>query len=352
MEVFVLDTNLQTVDIIDTFESLIWTDRYSKCGDFEIYTYASLENITLFKDDYYLWTKDSEHVMIVESKQIESDVETGAHLTVTGRSLEIILARRIIWNQTVLSGNLQDGVKRLLDENVISPSDPDRRIDNFIFEPSTDEAITSLTLNAQYTGDDLYEVICQICDANNIGFKITLTDDKKFKFKLYSGSDRSYDQVKNPYVVFSPNFENIINSNYYESKKDFKNVTLVAGEGEGSARITATVGSGSGVARREMYTDARDISTTDGDTTISSDVYSQLLSERGNEKLSENVFVKAFEGEMETTQMFVYGTDFFMGDIVQIHNEYGMEAKSRVIEIVKSQSNDEYTTYPTFSVIE
>ena len=129
-------------------------------------------------------------------------------------------------------------------------------------------------------------------------------------------------------------------------------MTLVAGEGEGTSRITTTVGEGVGVARRELYTDARDISRTDGDITISSDAYLALLKERGSENLSEYPFVKAFEGQMETTQMFVYGTDFFMGDIVQIHNEYDMEAKSRVVEIVKSQSNDQYTTYPTFSVIE
>lgn len=352
MEVLVLNTDLDVVDIVDTFESLIWTDRYNKYGDFEIYTYASSDNINLFEEDFYLWTKDSEHVMIIEEKKVESDAETGSHLTVTGRSLESILERRIIWTQTILSGNLQEGVKKLLDENIISPTDVNRKIPNFIFEYSEDEAITSLTLNTQFTGDNLYDVISLICNANNIGFKITLNDQKQMKFKLYAGADRSYDQVKNPYVVFSPNFENIINSNYFESKKSLKNVTLVAGEGEGSSRITTTVGEGIGVARRELYTDARDISRTDGDTTISSDAYLALLKERGSENLSEYPFVKAFEGQMETTQMFVYGTDFFMGDIVQIHNEYDMEAKSRVVEIVKSQSNDQYTTYPTFSVIE
>lgn len=352
MELLVLDTNLQTVDVVDTFESLIWTDRYDKCGDFEIYTYASLDNINLFKDDYFLWSRDSDHAMIIEEKTIDSNVETGAHLTVTGRSLESILERRIVWNQTILSGSLQDGVKRLLDENVISPADSARQIPNFIFEPSTDEAITGLTLNQQYTGDNLYDVICHICTANNIGFRVRLNDSKQFVFKLYSGVDRSYNQLVNPYVVFSPNFENIVNSNYYESKKTYKNVTLVAGEGEGTARRTLTIGDTTGIERRELYTDARDISSNTGDSTLSETDYNNLLTERGNENLIEYQYKKAFEGQMETTQMFVYGTDFFLGDIVQIQNEYGMEARSRVIEIVKSQSNDEYITYPTFSALE
>ena len=40
MEVLVLNTEFESVAIIDTFESLIWTDRYYEAGDFEIYTAA------------------------------------------------------------------------------------------------------------------------------------------------------------------------------------------------------------------------------------------------------------------------------------------------------------------------
>lgn len=65
----------------------------------------------------------------------------------------------------------------------------------------------------------------------NVGFRIKLSDDNKFVFKLYAGADRSYDQFTNPYVIFSPKFENVINTNYLESKKTLKTVTLVAGEG-------------------------------------------------------------------------------------------------------------------------
>ena len=49
------------------------------------------------KQDYYLQSKESEHVMIVEKIQITSDTEDGNHVTVTGRSLESILDRRIVW---------------------------------------------------------------------------------------------------------------------------------------------------------------------------------------------------------------------------------------------------------------
>lgn len=121
-----------------------------------------------------------------------------------------------------------------------------------------------MKLEAQYTGDNLYDVIQKICEEQGIGFKITLNDEKQFVFELYAGSDRSYDQTENPYVIFSPKFENIINSNYIESKASLKTVTLVGGEGEGADRRYTTVGGGSGLNRRELFTDARDISSNVG----------------------------------------------------------------------------------------
>ena len=290
--------------------------------------------------------------MIIEKLLIKTDVELGNHITVTGRSLESILKRRIVWKQRSISGNLQNGIKTLLDENVISPSDPDRKIDNFIFEESTDERITKLTIDAQYTGDELYEVIVKLCKEHDLGFKITLNDNKQFVFKLYMGIDRSYEQTENPYVIFSPNFENIVNSNYIESKSALKNVTLIGGEGEGSARRYTTVGSGVGLERRELFTDARDISSDVGEgEVLSEEEYNAKLQQRGEEKLAENIDIVSFEGEVEATMMFRYREDFFEGDVVQIANEYGHETKVRILEMTTSENEQGTSVYPTFSTI-
>lgn len=353
MDVMILNTDLDAVSIVDTYESFIWTDRYYAYGDFELYEAMRDGLLEYIKQDYYLQSKESEHVMIVEKIQITSDTEDGNHVTVTGRSLESILDRRIVWGQKLLSGNLQNGIKTLLNENVISPSDSNRKIPNFIFKESIDPAITKLKLEAQYTGDNLYDVIQKICEEQGIGFKITLNDEKQFVFELYAGSDRSYDQTENPYVIFSPKFENIINSNYIESKASLKTVTLVGGEGEGAGRRYTTVGGGSGLNRRELFTDARDISSNVGsDDALTDAEYMAQLQQRGKEKLAENVSITSFEGETETTIMFQYGKDFFNGDIVQIANEYGHETKARILEIVRSEDKDSYSVYPTFKTIE
>lgn len=348
MNLIVLDSNLDAISIEDSYKSLIWTDRYAQCGDFELYTPMRDDILNRIKRDYYLQNPDSDHVMIIENIFIESDVEEGNHLTLSGRSLESILDRRIIWGLKTISGNLQDGIETLLNECIINPTDVDRKIENFVFESSDDPTITELTIEAQFTGDNLYDIISTICTERHIGFKVTLNYHKQFVFKLYSGEDRSYDQTINPYVIFSPEFENLANSNYLETGSSLKNVTLIGGEGEGTARKYASTGSGIGLNRREMFTDASDISS---DEVPAGSTYNSLLQQRGNESLVENSVIVSFEGEAEMTTMYKYGEDFFIGDIVQIANEYGHEGKARVIELVMSEDESGTSAYPTFETI-
>lgn len=353
MELLIMDENFAGVSTLDIFESLIWTDRYYAYGDFEIYMPCSEKMLSTLKQDMYLYLRESEHIMIIEDIQIDTDVEDGAHLTVTGRSLESILDRRVIWNLTTLSGGLQAGIKQLLNENAIAPSDPARVIPNLIFEDSTDSKITNLALNAQYYGENLYDVICEVCESNEIGFKIILNESNQMVFSLYAGTDRSYEQTENPYVIFSPGFDNLLNSNYISSKKTLKTVTMITGEGEGSDKKKAVAecsnGAGSGLNRREMHTDASGISQTDGENTISDEAYTALLQRQGIDELAQNTRTESFEGEVSSGRTYTYGTDYFMGDIVQNVNEFNIKATSRVTEYIMSQDESGIERYPTFT---
>lgn len=379
LEVFVMDESFRSLYNLDTFESLIWTERYNGCGNFEFYTpvnQAILQVVNVIQNkmekllDCYVWLKESGNVMVIEDMEITTDVETGNHLIVSGRGLESLLERRIIWDQTILNGNLQNGIKKLIDQAIINPTIVDRKIPKFLFSVSTNEYIEKQTIRAQYTGDNLYDTILAICKEKQLGFDVTLDLNDNFAFSLSYGENRSYDQEKNPYVIFSPKYENIINSDYLESSKTLKNVTLVAGENEdtyetqnesggttvyidpdSSIRRKRIVGSGSSLARRELYTDARDIQSDVEGGKLTDEEYYALLDQRGAEKLAENQYTKVFTGEIEATKTFVYGKDFFKGDIVQIVNEYGMESKVRVSEVVRVQDTNGYKVYPTFEVV-
>lgn len=351
MDITVLDTNFNPVAIVDTYESFIWTDRYYKYGDFELYTAVDSQIVDIMQLDRYLKIDGSEHMMIIEKDLIESDLEEGNRITVSGRSLESILDRRIVWGQRILNGNLQSAIKTLITEAIISPSISDRKISNFIFENSTDPAVTNLTIRAQYTGDNLYDVIQAICEDANLGFKVTLNDSNQFVFKLYAGTDRSYNQSTVPFVIFSDQFDNLINSNFVKNRAPLKNVTLIGGEGEGSERRYTTVGSASGLSRRELFTDARDISSKTDDATLSAAEYNAQLQQRGREKLTENVEIVYMDGEVDTS-MYQYGVDYFNGDIVQLRDAYGNENSARILEMITSEDKDKISVYPTFEKAE
>lgn len=381
MELFILDESFRSLYNLDAFESLIWTERYNGCGNFEFYTPVNQSILQVVntiqkkmesKLDCYAWLKESSTTMVIEDLEITTDVETGNHLIVSGRGLESLLERRIIWEQTILNGNLQNGIQKLINEALINPKIADRKIPKFLFSASTNDYIKSLSLRVQYTGDNLYDSILTLCDTYQLGFDVSLDLNDNFVFTLTYGEDRSYSQDQNPYVIFSPKYENIVNSDYLESAKTLKNVTLVAGEDEDTGyyetsnasggttayiggdavRRTRIVGSGSGMARRELYTDARDIQSEVNGRKLSDSEYDALLDQRGSEKLAENTYTKVFTGEIEATKTFVYGKDFFKGDVVQIVNEYGMESKVRVSEVVRVQDANGYKMYPTFQVVE
>lgn len=351
MEAKILDKKFQIVGVVDAYESFIWTDRYDANGDFEIYTTVNSLLVSAAQPDFYIWRPESSHLMVIEKHRIVSTREEGDKLIISGRSAESILDRRIAWGQTIMSGNLQAAVKKLLKDHAITPVTDARKIPGLIFEDSTDQAITGLTLNAQFTGNDLYQIVHDICVNAGIGFKIVLNAANQFVFSLYKGKDRSFGQTTNPHVIFSPEFENLLESDYEQSKLGLKTCALVGGEGEGNARKFTIVGGGEYLDRREMFVDARDISSNVDGGTISEPEYMAQLSQRGYEKLAEKSFTISFEGKIFSVRDFLYDRDFFMGDIVQIVNQYGMQGRSIVKEIIFSHDTNTLTIVPKFEAL-
>lgn len=382
IDVKVLNTNHEIVGIIDTYESFIWTDRFDSPGDFELYTPFDYSILNLCQQDYYLAIDASPHNMIIEDIEITTDSETGVHLIIRGRSLESILDRRIVWNQTTVSGNLVPAAVKIIADAFLRSNKEytNKRIlpDFYIKKPNFEDGAYSLD-KTQFTGDQIDSIMNDICSSFEIGYRILFgyqikqlyslpikvrnvtnntwvdkSDVKDFDlyFELYLGVDRSYDQPVGsnlPYVIFSPDFDNIINTDYTDSTNGMKNVTLVLGEDQGNTRKRLIVGDGEGLARRELYTDARDLRSSDYGN---ADKYKAAMKQRGLEKLVENSRQTNYEGEVEALHSFIYGQDFFMGDTIQISNEYGIQGKARVVEWIRSESDTGLEVYPTFSGIQ
>lgn len=376
MEFMVLDKNYDGIAMIDTFTSAIWTVRYDEAGDFEIYTPVRLDYIQAMQIGNYLWNRDSDRLMIIETVEIETDAEQGPQLIVTGRSLESILDRRVITNSATLTGSLPVVIEEILSNEIIRSGV--RQIPGFIYTRTKDPRITSLNVEFTARGENVYDTICNLCQTYKLGFKVTPHGKGGFNFELYMGTDRSYNQNENPYVVFSPSFENLLNSNYIKSFKSYKNAIYAVGtyqkevivknkykndEGDWvveeqttyeEAEVTtwgySESNTPSGLTRREMFIDNGGVN--DGEQGGSADTWNAINHQKAITELSGHQTTTAFEGELEATRQYTYGEDFTIGDIVQVENEFGITGTVYISEIVFSQDANGIMITPTFTSTE
>lgn len=367
MEATILDTNFNIIGIVDDYQSMIWTERYSEAGDFELYGATNSTIAKYCKIGYIVTIPESKRAMIIESLEIDEQANESNKILVRGRSLESLLFRRIVWDQTILNSttlgtgeaHVQDAVKKLLMDNAIAPEDTSRELP-LIFGISEDPDITSLTFDsAQFTGNTLYDAVKQFADAFEIGFKIEL-DDGEMIFSLYAGKDRSFNQTDRPFVVYSDDFDNLISSNFKNNKTNYSNVALVAGEGEGSERKKIEYYSGStepsGMKRYELFVDARDISSTvddgqGGSTQLTDEEYNEQLQTRGASKLAEVEEDWSFDAQIDTVNSYQYDKDYWLGDILQLIGILGIKGYIRITEYIRCMDTSGYSAYPQFKII-
>ena len=344
MDVYILGRDYNAVGVLDYCSSIIWTRRYCNVGDFELYIPATQEAIALCKIGNLAQRADRpKSLMRIDTVKLSTNEESGDYLTVSGRGIEGMLSWRIVWNQTNLSGLVTAAVHQLLNENLIAPAIAERRVDGLVLgEPCA----CSITIQKQITGTNLLDAVKDLLESYNLGFKMEF-EGGSLVFSVYEGVDRSMRQTDRPPVVFSIEYDNLLSTEYDASTASYKNVALVAGEGEGVARRTYAVGAASGLDRFEVYVDARDISSETDAGTIAEAEYNALLEEQGKEALAEAVATQAFSGTIEPNTNAVFEIDYNIGDVVQITNEYGISSAARIVEMIESWDENGYNCTPT-----
>jgi hypothetical protein len=270
MEVISFNTNMQKVAIVDSYKSFIWNDRYEDLGDFELYIPAdAVELLANIHQDYYIQCSESNRTMIVEKVEYKTDLEDGNFVIISGHSLESILKRRIIWNDTkkdddgnyegdiVTQVNLTKildplsdaddagsdfpvwmAIQYLLRLYVIEPENcgnkPQRKIPNVEFVvPDTDDPIFDIEMSpCSYHGENLYDAIKALCDMYEFSFAMTMDpEEKKMYFHLYKGVSHLASQTANPYVCFSNDFDNLLASDSAIDMSTYKNMAYFKGQG-------------------------------------------------------------------------------------------------------------------------
>ena len=365
----VFDTEFNQVAVIDDYTSLIWTEKYQETGDFELELHYDEKWKDILKQDYYCRIDPSERTMIIEKVQIERDDDGLSVMTVSGRSIECILERRIVvkkqtFGTTTTDGeetkktvNIQDSIKKLFEAEIISPENANRKISNFKFIASEDSYIKNLKFNQDYDGDSLLDVVEDLCSDKRMGYKILMDDDNNFNFQFYKGTDHSMEQTTNEVVVFSENYDNLISSEYYSDKSEFFNtmyVTTSSSGDSGSSKTEVNLDEfpAQGLARRETTCSESDLQSkykTSDNNNLSSDAKKS----KGRIKLKKDYKIKeVMEGDISYESMFVYPDDYQVGDKVQFIDIYGNNRAMTVTEMVIGRDDSGYTMIPTFEDVE
>lgn len=347
VNLYLCNANFEKIAVIDKFISLIWTTRFDSEGDFELYVSATTNNLNLFRKDLLLMREnDNKHFMIIQNITIRTDSENGNRMVISGKDLKQILHRRVVERQTYINGNLQAAIHLIIFESIINPLNNDRKISNFDVECISN---VDSNIEVQIIGENIGEYIENIIQQYGYGYDVYF-ENSKIKFKLVKGTDRSKGQVENPLVVFSSDFGNLINSDYSLNNDDYKNVAIIGGDGNGVEQTVTETGSANGISRCEIWVAKTSASKNSG--SVGTAEYLAGLQAAGTDELQNHIEIKGFEGEIDANVQFILERDYFIGDIIQLEDQYGHSQKVRISEIIYSVDSSGVTNVPTFMAVD
>lgn len=358
MEAYTLDPLLRRTDVIDQFQSLIWTERYQSYGDFQLDIYSSNKSRTLLKTGTQLAMSDSYRIMTVETVEDTFDEEGRKMLTAKGRSLENILEDRVAkeslsdlttspkWTITDTPGNI---ARKIFHDicvlGILDPGDiiPFITEGTFMPEDTIAESIDPITVELE--PQSVYKAIVDICNVWNLGFRMLRHyDTSQVYFDVYSGSDRTSGQGILPPVIFTPELDNLQNIKELTTIENAKNVAYVySPAGFQKVYPVGVDPEVQGFERRVLTVNATDI------TSENPDVVAALI-QRGTEELAKARAVQSLDGEISQSSSYKYGTHYNLGDLVEMRNTDGVTNNMRVTEQIFVSDQEGERSYPTLTL--
>lgn len=318
MEIRVYNSELYFQGVMENQTSLIWTRKYFEPGNFELYTPITEDNLKLMKKGNIIWMRGSDDAGVIEDIKLEESNNKN-EITAKGRFLSSYMDRKLIKGTKNFKGPVENAMRELYSD------DPIPLVELGELQGFTDEVEFQVT----YKGLLSYEN--KLARSAALGYRFRPNFDKrKILFEIYKGVDRTTAQGINNRVIFSESYNNLNNAIYRENTQLYKNVAYVGGEGEGSARKIVVVGDVTGLERREMFVDAKDIDSEG----LSAAEYEAKLRTRGEEALAKNRIENTFECNTGADANFQYKKNYDLGDIVTVKkNKWGITVNERITEI-------------------
>lgn len=338
------------VGVVEVIESVIWNTQFYTLNDFELILPMTQEMMDLLEPGRYLVRDVDIHaggeyrnVMQIENITLSFASEKGWMMKISGSGLKKIVGQRVVWSQTNFENtNVETAIRSVITDNIINPSVTARKINNFILDTAV--GFTD-TFDAQLFSEDISKWLQDTCTTYGYGWDVYIKGGK-YVFALIKGTDRTYGQSVVDPVVFSPEYDNLSSAEYEYRKADYYNTALIGGEGEGTEQVTTSVGSATGLDRYETYVNGSQVSSN-GEI-ITMQTYLSMLQTYGTEQLTSKETLEKFTGEIIQNGMYTLNEDYFLGDKVSIIFQ-GIQASSRIIELIYSEDANGISLLPTFS---
>lgn len=345
LEIFTQDQldqwHFESEKVFDGFKSLTVNLNYYTYSDFELYVGLKNEHIRMFIPDTVIYMEGL--YFYIDNAVVDN--QSTAQLKVTGKSLLGKATDRIVYRIYNKTARPEQIVWDHLNNEVVNPSDAKRKIQYLSLDSVPNLGNASIQYQNSY--GIVAEEIETLCTSYDFGIKEVPMQLGKpgNKLTIFKGKDVS------DVVEFSDAYENLTKAGYQNNNFDEATTAVVFGEGEGSARKNVVVnGEKTGLQRKELYVDARDLQQKSDETTLTDAQYTAALKNRGTSKLTEKKRILTLTGEVPTSsKLFKLGEDYNLGDTVSVKSDlYNLKKKSTITTLKKTYDSKGLFIEPVF----
>lgn len=345
MELFIYDESLALKGVIDAINTLVWTRRYHTCGEFKLLVPFTEAHAKYLVKDRIIYKRGDDEGAQIEYVHISKNAEGLEEIEVQGKFLLSWMGRRVVLKQIIRKAKMRSNLYKVVTDNAISPTNAKRKIPLLYLDPTDTETGESAADYVTEPYADAQITIEENAKDANLGVRVrTDIKAKKHYFSVYKGRDLTSDQSINPPCVFSQEFDNITEQEYTNSVENLKSTAYVGGEDAETGRKVAEVGTtAQGLARREMFVNATDITQTYTDEATGQEVtltdaqYLTYLSYRGTSELKGRAETLAFASTINTFTNLKYREDYDLGDRVTcVNRRWGIKINVYITEITET----------------
>lgn len=343
MQLYVYNSSMVMLGIIERITSLIWTRRYWEAGEFKLLLpFDSTHNELMQTGNIVIMHGDTEAAEI-QYVSISKNLEGYEVIEAQGKFLTHWISKRIIASQLEnVSATAQALIRKIVDENCVTTTAA--RMLPFTMHTDTQISGEDILYSSEPYENALDSIVA-IAQGSKIGFKM-ITDRAAgtHEFSVYKGRDSTADNTAgNPPCIFSHEYDNVLEQEYTISTEKNKTVAYVTGEEiENQDPVLVIVnGEQTGLDRKELYVGANDIKQTYKDEhgvehTLTDAEYEQALTDRGVEKLEQHAVSQSFSSEINVGANLIYREDFDLGDRVTcINKTWNVRIDARITEVTE-----------------